>query len=103
MIKEKSPKSLIEVRELLGAMKEDDKKKDLLAFIKKFVKLDKKKGLQMEEEIGNLKLLKLKKQHIVKIVDMLPEDEEDLNKIFVDVSLDSDETQKILEVVKKYK
>ena len=48
-------------------------------------------------------MLKLKQEHIVKIVDLLPEDALDLNKIFTDVSLDEDETTKILEIVKKYK
>ena len=40
---------------------------------------------------------------MVKIVDLLPEDSIDINKIFTDVSLDENETNKILEVVKKYK
>ena len=47
--------------------------------------------------------MKIKKEHIVKIINLLPADSSDLNKIFTDVSLDEDETNKILEIVKKYR
>ena len=71
-------------------------------FIKKFSKLDLKNAEKLEEELESLDLIKLKEEYIIKIIDLLPEDAADLNKILVDVSLDEDETKKILEVVKKY-
>ncbi len=46
--------------------------------------------------------MKLKEEHIVKIVDFMPGDASDLNKVMVDVSLDQEEVNKILDVVKKY-
>ena len=56
----------------------------------------------MLTRIINLKsLLKIKNEHIVKIVDLMPEDASDLNKIFTDVSLTEDETNKILDIIKK--
>jgi len=45
-------------------------------------------------------MLKLKREHVVKIVDLLPEDASDLNKIFTDVSLNEDETNNILKIIK---
>ena len=33
----------------------------------------------------------------------MPENAEDLNKIFVDISLDEDEKRKILETIKEFK
>ena len=48
-------------------------------------------------------LLKLKREHLVKIIDLLPEDSSDLNKVFTDVSLNEDENNKILELVKSSK
>jgi len=48
-------------------------------------------------------MIKLKADHIVKVIDFLPEDASDVNKIFSDVSLDENETNKILDIVKKYK
>ena len=38
--------------------------------------------------------------HIVKIADLMPEDEEDLNKVFTEVSLSQEEAQAILSTVK---
>ena len=47
--------------------------------------------------------MRVKQEHIVKIIDLMPENAEELNKIFVDSSLDEDETKKILETVKEFK
>jgi len=49
-----------------------------------------------------LDLIKLKDEHIVKIVDFVPKSASDLNKVIIEVSLDSDEVAKILEVTGKY-
>jgi DNA-directed RNA polymerase subunit F len=38
----------------------------------------------------------------VKIADFVPKTAEELNKIFTDVSLDEEECNKILEIVKDY-
>ncbi len=103
MIRERESKSLIEVKEILAGMEKSEKVKELEVFIKKFIKMDKKSGEEIKKELEGLGLLKLKREHIVKIMDLLPEDAEDLNKIFTDISLDTNETQKILETIKKYK
>ena len=47
--------------------------------------------------------MKLKTENISKIIDIIPENAEDLNKIFTEVGLDEDETKKILEAVKQFK
>jgi DNA-directed RNA polymerase subunit F len=39
---------------------------------------------------------------MIKIVDFLPENAEEVNKIFNEVSLNEEEINKILEIVKKY-
>ena len=46
--------------------------------------------------------MKINDENIAKIIDILPENEVDLNKIFIDVVLDEDETKKILETVKEF-
>lgn len=103
MIKSSQQLSMPEVKKLLGEVEDNEKKKQLEAFIKKFSKLQAKKAMEMKKEIEGFNMIKLKPEHIAKIIDILPEDASDLNKIFVDVSLDEDETNKILETVKKYK
>jgi len=101
MIKEITPLTFAEVSDIVGDGENAKKIKD---FIKKMqdkpLLLDKAKALK--EELKALNLLKLKDEHIVKIVDFLPEDGADLSKVLPEVSLDQDEVNKILDVVKKY-
>ncbi len=99
VIIESRPLTLAEVADLAGDGEKADKVKD---FIKKFTKIEIKKVEEMKEELRGLNLLKLKEQHIVKIIDFMPTDSVGLVKIIPDVSFDQDEVNKILEVVKKY-
>ena len=103
MINDKKPLTMAEASQILGSLEENEKSKEAKSFIKKFSKMDGKKAKQLEEELTSLDLIKLKDKDIVKIVDLLPEDAQELNKIFTEVSLDADETNKILETVKKNK
>jgi len=75
---------------------------DIKGFIKKFKKLKLKDAKNLRKKLEELDMMKLRAEQIVKIIDLLPENREDLNKI-VDVSLDEDETKKILETVKEFK
>ena len=99
MIKKSIPLSLAEVADLAG---DSEKEKKMKKFVKDFSGPVIKKAREMKEELKNLNLIKLNDEHIVKIVDFMPEDASDLNKVISDVSLDQDEINKILEVVKKY-
>ena len=76
--------------------------KEIKKFIKGFNKMDVKKALEMKAELKGLDLIKLKDEHIVKIVDFVPKDASELNKVIIEVSLDSYEVAKILEVTGKY-
>jgi len=100
MIKNNEPLSMAEVIEYA---KKDGSETDIVGFIKKFVKLKVKDARELKEEIEKLELMKVKPEHIIKITDILPENSEELNKIFVDISLDEDETKKILEAIKKFR
>lgn len=95
---EMKPLSMVEAKETL---KEGEDEKDIAGFIKKFSKLSLKEAEKIRGELLSLEIMKIKEEHIAKIIDLMPEDNADLNKIFVDTSLDEDETSKILEVVKK--
>ena len=103
MIYERIPLNLNEVQEILKDIPDNEKKQEMELYLKKFLKASSKQAKKIKEELEKLDLLKLKEEHLVKIVDLLPEDASDLNKIFVDVSLNEDETNKILEIVKNSK
>ncbi len=98
MIKQRESLSIIEVEQYI---KDNENAAELSKFIKKFSKLNLKKAKELRKELQDLDLMKVKSDQISKIIEILPEDAEDLNKIFTDISLDEDETQKILNTVKK--
>ena len=101
MIKTRRPVSMAEVEEILKETKTENK--ELIGFIKKFVNLSAKEAEKMKDELGALNMLKMKEEYIVKIIDLLPEDSIDLNKIFNEITLDENERTQILDIVKKYK
>jgi DNA-directed RNA polymerase subunit F len=101
MIKNTNPMNMAEALEYVK--KNSDSGAEIQKFIKKFVKLKPKEAKEMRKKLENLDLMKMKPEHIVKIIDLLPEDSENLNKIFNDVSLNEDETKKILETIEEFK
>lgn len=100
MIIERTPLSLNEVEEIIKDSPDSEKKEEIKKFLKKFLKTKPEQAKKIKENLEKLDLLKIKKEHIIKIIDLLPTDASDLNKIFIDVSLSEDEINKILEVVK---
>ena len=98
-IKEERPITMAEVVSLVG---DSEKSEEIKKFVKSFNKMNVKKAEEFVAELKGLGLIKLKDEHIVKIVDFIPKDVSELNKVIIEVSLDSDEVAKILEVTGKY-
>lgn len=96
------PLSLAEVKEIMKKSENVEENKELKEYLKKFGKLGKDKAVKLTDELKRLNNLKMKEEHIVKILDFLPKDAEDLNKIFYDISLDEKETNEILDIIKSY-
>ncbi len=101
MILERQPLNLNEVKEILEDIEDSDKKEEIKLYLKKILKTKPEKTKKIKEDLEKLDLLKIKREHIVKIADLLPGDVVDLNKIFMDVNLNEDETNKILDTLKK--
>lgn len=101
MIRNSAPLSMAESLEYLGS--EKDSEKNVKEFIKKFVKLNPKEAKELRKELMNLNLVKMNETNICKLIDLLPERPEEVNKIFVDVSLDENETKQILDTIKEFK
>jgi DNA-directed RNA polymerase subunit F len=97
MIKNTESLSMIE------SMKYMEKDSEIMGFIKKFNKLGVKEAEKIRDKVSALGLIKIKIEHISKIIDLMPETLSDLNKIFVDVSLDEDEANKILDTIKEFR
>lgn len=96
----------IEAKKLLEGRKKDVEElkyeqKNALDILKKFVKIDQKK---VEELIAELqKIEKLRDRHIVSIVNVLPQDADDLRTVLQKEysSLSNEEVDLILQTVKK--
>ena len=101
MIKNSIPLSMIETLEYTEKSK--NPKMEVKDFIKKFIKLDLKKAKGLRSQIEQLEIMQVDDSHIGKIIDFIPEDKEELNRIFIDTNLDEDDTKKILETIKKFK
>ena len=94
----------ISAPESLGYLeKKDEKDAKVIAFIKKFTELDGKDGKKMREKLKDLNNIKIDEAGASKIIEILPEKPEEVNKIFTEVSLTEDETNKIIEAVKEFK
>lgn len=100
MIKNTETLSMAEATEYID--KKDEQGAKTLAFIKKFVSITPAKAKEMRKQLEDINSVKLNEHNITKVIDLLPENTEEVNKIFTDVSLDEDETKKIIEIVKQY-
>jgi len=96
MIQHKTPLSLAETSEYV-------KEPTMKAFMKKFASLDSKKAKELRKKIQELNILKINEKHISKIIDLLPNDKESLNKIVQESNLDENETNSILQTIKETK
>jgi DNA-directed RNA polymerase subunit F len=103
MILDRNALTMNEVKILIENIEDNEKKIEVESYLKKFMKTKSTNNEKMKNELENLGFLKIKNEHIIKIVDFIPEDASDLNKILVDTSLNEDETNKILEIVKNNK
>jgi|SRR3989344_3462693 len=99
MILNKKPLALAEVKQYL---KDIEEKKIMHDYLKEFLKISQDNVEKLSKEIKELNNPKIKDEHIIKIVDFLPKDSEEINKIFIDVSLSEEEAKVISEIVKKY-
>jgi DNA-directed RNA polymerase subunit F len=99
MILNRAPLALAYVKEYT---KELDETKPVISYLKAFCKLSKADADKLSAELRALNNLKMKEETLVKILDVLPRDSEDLGKIFLDVSLTEEEANAILAAVKNY-
>ncbi len=95
-IKEEKPLTVSEVINLIG---DSEKTEEIKKFLKTFNDMNVEKALELKEKLSSLKILKLDENDIVKIIDFMPEDAVELNKVISDSNLDSEEITKVLNVI----
>ncbi len=98
MILSKKPQTLAEVKDLV----KDSENKLLNDYLKAFSKTSLDKSEKLKAELTSLNNLKIKEEDIIKLIDFLPKDKEEVNKIIIDTTLSDDETNEILSICSKY-
>jgi len=105
---EEKPVSLSELKEKLEEIKERDKELDFRGnkvrdYLNKLVKMDTKASNELKSKIISLEIPRIKERQIVKIIDVLPEDLDDLKALMVGetTTITDENLQKIIEVVKE--
>jgi len=104
MIQNKKPLTLAEVHDVLKHI-DSEKAKNVADFIKKFIKISPAEAANLRQKIESLNIAKLRDEDAVKIADFMPDDAEDLKKIFAggEISLNQDEITQLLELLKQKK
>jgi len=108
-ILEERPLNLVELKTELDKIEKRDKELNFRAtktkdYLKNFAKLDKKKVVELRKKIQELDIPRIKERQIAKVIDMLPEDMDDLRTVFVGetTTISPENMQKILDTVKKH-
>jgi len=97
MILDKKPLTLGEVKKYVEGL---ENKEPLAEYLKKFGKLSSEEAIKLKEALVSLNNPKIREEGIVKAVDFLPKDVEDVNKIFSDSNLNDEEANALLKVIK---
>jgi DNA-directed RNA polymerase subunit F len=101
MIQNRRYLSIAEVQEYVDG--KNEKSKEILNFIKKFTKLSPKEAKELRKKLEELEIAKMKEEFIIKIIDILPDNSAELNKILQGTGMDENETTKILAAIKQFK
>ena len=106
MILKQEALTLAETKEILDKTDTDSSRiKKTQEYLKKFTKKKLEKVKSVVKKLAEAEISKLKQQHIVKIADVMPENASELRSIFSgdEVNLDSNETEKILQIIRENK
>lgn len=98
MINDSQPLSLAEVKHYM----KNTENEVMNTYLKEYCHIEFAEAKKLADEIRALNSPKVREEHVVKILDFLPKDAEEVNKIFVDVSLTEEEANTFTAIVKKY-
>ncbi len=103
---EQKPLLMADVKEKLENIKKDNKElnfraEKVYAYLEEFVTLKKEKADELHKKLSGLGLQRLREKQIVKIIDVMPEDQESLKALFSGeaISLKQDELKQILDAL----
>ena len=108
LVIEEKPVSLVEAKEILSDIEKRDKELNYLSnrtkeYLDAFVVLSKEKKDILKKKLQDLNLIRLKDEHMIKIIDFLPKTTSELKSILqaYPLSLAKNDQEEILRVVKE--
>lgn len=103
-----TPISTAELKKRLEAIKKRDKElrnkaTKTMEYLNTFTNLKPKEAEEIKKKIINLNIPRLKDRHVIKVLDIMPQDMESLKMIFAgeNITIKQEDLNKILEVIKK--
>ncbi|MBU0460465.1 MAG: hypothetical protein KJ597_04730 [Nanoarchaeota archaeon] len=106
---EENPLSLVDVKTILNKIQKRDEEMNYLSnktkeYLDNFVLLSEKKKDELKKNLENLNLTRLKFEHIMKIVDFLPKNIEELKVVLqaYPLSMPKKDQEAIVKVVKEF-
>jgi len=106
---EETPLSLIDVKGILEKMEKRDEELNYLSnkakeYLDNFLSLTKKRKEELHEKLVNLKLTRIKEEHISKIIDFLPQKVDDLKIVLqaYPLSLPKKDMESIVKTVAEF-
>ena len=99
MIKRRKSISMAEAKKYI----KKESGEEIVSFINTFTKISHKEAEKLREKLEKLEIVKINENHISTLIDFLPEDIHDLNKILTDTNLDENEAKKIIDTIKEFK
>ena len=106
---QETPISLPEIKEKLHEVESRDKALSFRAnkvndYLNKLVKFESKQSLELRQKLISLDIPRLKERQMIKIIDILPEDLEDLKAVFIGevTTITQENMEKIVDAVKPY-
>jgi len=106
---EENPLSLVDVKSILKKIEKRDEEMNYLSnktkeYLINFVTLSDKKRDELEKKLVNLKLTRLKVEHIMKIIDFLPKTIEELKVILqaYPLSMPKKDHEAIVKAIKEF-
>jgi len=76
---------------------------ETMSFIKGFTKMSFAKAKELRIKLEELNLIKLNREQVSKLIELMPESKEEMNKVLTETNLDEDETNKVLQTIKEFK
>ena len=107
---QETPISMADLKEELGKTKKKAKELNFRAekaeeHLNQFTILSLAKSKELREKLEKLKIPRLKEEHIIKIIDLIPKTVEEIKSILqgYTVTITNDNLKKIAEVIKNFK